>query len=191
MMSEPIVQQVRQRADPAEAGMSLQAVQKREVVVRLEAQSLERMRKQAVVTVEQPRGSTFSIVCDEGPYLNGDDSAPPPLSYYSAGIAFCLLTQLSRYAAIAKLKIRNMTLRQETRFAMEGSALKGTLTGRGLLVDTVVEIDSDEPPERIAELVRIGRQSCFVHQSVEHPVPTQTSILLNGRPLDPGEPPTG
>ena len=141
--------------------MSLKPVQKRELVITLEANSLERMRKQATVTIEQPKGSTFSIICDEGPYLDGDDSAPAPLAYYSAGIAFCLLTQLSRYAKIMKLGVEEMTLRQETRFAMEGSALQGTLTGRGLIVETTVDITSDEPKEKIIQMVRVGKQSCL------------------------------
>jgi hypothetical protein len=46
------------------------------------------MKKRALVTLEQPEGSTFSIICDEGAYLDGEDSAPPPLAYFSAGIAF-------------------------------------------------------------------------------------------------------
>jgi len=29
----------------------------------------------------------FSITCDEGAYLAGEDTAPPPLAYFSAGIA--------------------------------------------------------------------------------------------------------
>jgi hypothetical protein len=45
-------------------------------------------KKRATVTLEQPEGSTFSIICDEGAYLAGEDTAPPPLAYFSAGIAF-------------------------------------------------------------------------------------------------------
>lgn len=87
-MNGPIVKKLRGRSDPEEAGSSLKPVQKREIVLQVEAQSLENMRKQASVTVEHPTGSTFSIICDEGAYLGGDDSAPPPLAYFSAGIAF-------------------------------------------------------------------------------------------------------
>ena len=67
---------------------SLQPRQDRELRVAIEAESLEGMKKRAIVTLEQPEGSTFSILCDEGAYLSGEDSAPPPLAYFSAGIAF-------------------------------------------------------------------------------------------------------
>jgi hypothetical protein len=46
------------------------------------------MKKRAAVTLESPAGSTFEIVSDEGAHLGGEDTAPPPLSYFSAAIAF-------------------------------------------------------------------------------------------------------
>ncbi len=88
---EEIVKKVSSRtAKPGVGGVpgSLQPHQDRELRVSIEAESLEGMRKKAVVTLEQPEGSTFSIICDEGAYLAGEDTAPPPLAYFSAGIAF-------------------------------------------------------------------------------------------------------
>lgn len=181
--NQPIVQKISTRSDPGEAGISLQPVQKREVVLVVDAESLDNMRKAATVSVEHPQGSTFRIICDEGPYLGGDDSAPPPLAYYSASIAFCLLTQLSRYAAIKKLKIKKMRLSQETRFSIEGSAIQGSLMGKGECVITHVDIESDEPEEAICEMLRVGQNSCFIMQSILHPVPATISANLNGAPL--------
>lgn len=179
----PIVRKLEESSDPAEHGVSLQAVQKREVVLRVEAESLENMRKRATVRVDQPKGSTFEIICDEGPYLGGDDSAPPPLAYYSASIAFCLLTQLSRYATVKKLNIKSMKLAQETRFAMEGSVLQGTLEGRGIEVVTHLDIESDEPEEVLRQMIEVGKNSCFVHQSIMKPVPSTIETKINGQKL--------
>ena len=33
-------------------------------------------------------GHTYSIVCDEPPFLGGEGTAPQPLQYFLAGIAF-------------------------------------------------------------------------------------------------------
>jgi len=60
----------------------------REVRVRLTAESRHDMKKRALVAVEVPGFSTFSMWCDEGTSLGGDDSAPAPLAYFSAAIAF-------------------------------------------------------------------------------------------------------
>ncbi|HYU17341.1 MAG TPA: hypothetical protein VEQ11_01450 [Chloroflexota bacterium] len=54
----------------------------------VEATALENQRKEARATLVSPPGTTFTITCDEGPYLQGDDTAPPPLSLLSASIAF-------------------------------------------------------------------------------------------------------
>ena len=59
---------------------------RREIVVMVEAETLERQRKLA--RVRTARGSTFEMICDEGEHLGGDDSAPSPLCYFSAGVAF-------------------------------------------------------------------------------------------------------
>ncbi len=83
---EPIVERIEQRQ--ADSPSSLQERQDRELRVHVEAQTLEGMKKEAVVTLEQPVGSVYRMRCDEGAYLAGDDTAPPPLSYFSAAIAF-------------------------------------------------------------------------------------------------------
>lgn len=89
-MEEIVKKLVSQSGKTAPAGVpgSLQPHQDRELRVAIEAESLEGMKKKAIVTLEQPEGSTFSIICDEGAYLAGEDTAPPPLAYFSAGIAF-------------------------------------------------------------------------------------------------------
>jgi hypothetical protein len=60
----------------------------RDVVVSLEARALENQRKEAEVSMVQPAGDTFRIVCDEGAYLGGEGEAPSPLAYFSASLAF-------------------------------------------------------------------------------------------------------
>ncbi len=67
---------------------SLKESQDRELRVRLSAESLENMKKHATITLEAPEGSSWSIVRNEGAYLGGEDTAPPPLVYFSAAVAF-------------------------------------------------------------------------------------------------------
>lgn len=54
----------------------------------VEAEARERQFKTARATLEKPAGTTFTLECDEGPYLEGDDTAPPPLSFLTSSIAF-------------------------------------------------------------------------------------------------------
>lgn len=88
---EEIIKKVEPPAPGTSSGngpSSLKESQDRELRVRLTAESMENMKKRAVVTLESPVGSTWSIRCDEGEYLGGEDTAPPPLVYFSAAVAF-------------------------------------------------------------------------------------------------------
>jgi hypothetical protein len=63
----------------------------REIRLRVQAKTMGRQKKQAEVWSEvsgQPAGSRWAIQCDEGTRVGGDDTAPPPLAYFSAGLAF-------------------------------------------------------------------------------------------------------
>ncbi|GMR24139.1 MAG: hypothetical protein BMS9Abin37_2644 [Acidobacteriota bacterium] len=53
-----------------------------------EAEALDKQQKSARVELVSPAGGTFTIDCDEGAYLRGDNTAPPPLSYLTSSIAF-------------------------------------------------------------------------------------------------------
>lgn len=96
-----------------------------------------------------------------------------------------MLTQFSRYGRIARLEIGKLRIEQTMRFFIEGSALKGTMHSGCLGLETRVHIESDEPPERIRELVRMGEQTCYTLQALLSPVPTKTTAILNGRELAP------
>ena len=85
---EEIVTKVGGPPHEVEGAPSLKETPSRQLQVRVEAETLERMRKRAVIALESPPGATWSILCDEGAYLKGDDSAPPPLVYFSAAVAF-------------------------------------------------------------------------------------------------------
>jgi hypothetical protein len=94
-----------------------------------------------------------------------------------------MLTQLSRFGTITKLNVKSIRLKQITRFFMKGSALQGTLRGGALGLETHIEVESGEPPEKIRHLIKMGEQTCFTLQSLINPVPVMTSVTLNGEPL--------
>jgi hypothetical protein len=59
----------------------------REFVLEVDAEALEKMRKVARVQIPLIQES-FTIHCDEGEAVGGDNTAPPPLAYFCASIAF-------------------------------------------------------------------------------------------------------
>jgi organic hydroperoxide reductase OsmC/OhrA len=67
---------------------------------------------------------------------------------------------------------------------MKGSVRDRSLHSGALALETRVEIESSDPPERIQELVRMAEQSCFTLGAWTQPVPTSVSATLNGEPLE-------
>jgi hypothetical protein len=67
---------------------------------------------------------------------------------------------------------------------MKGSVRDQSLHGGAKGLETEVEIESDEPRERIQELVRMAEQTCFTLGAWTQAVPTSTTVKLNGEPLE-------
>ena len=163
------------------AGSSLKAVQKRTLHIHCEARSLENMLMEAVVHLYKPIGSSFRFVCAESESGGGKGQAPPPLAYVSAGIGFCYMTQLGRYATIAKHKLDAYRIAQHTSFPFDGNLEDGTrIAGMGP-VDTQVFLDADySDPSDATKLVDMGQQTCFLHAAMRGEHPSVVTVELNG-----------
>ena len=90
------------------------------------------------------------------------------------------MTQVSRYGHMLKVTLGRMRMKVVCRYRVEGSVLKDTIQGRMLGAETTLEIDSPDPPERVAKVVRNAERGCFVMQALLHPGPVTGRTLLNG-----------
>jgi uncharacterized OsmC-like protein len=82
-----------------------------------------------------------------------------------------------------KLELKQVHIDQVMRFFRKGSILGGTIQSGSLGIEVRVDIESEEPPEEIARLVRVAQESCFTHGAIAHPVPVETDVRLNGQPF--------
>jgi hypothetical protein len=64
-----------------------------------------------------------------------------------------------------------------------GSVLNDTIEGEMLGAETLLELESADPPERVAKVVRNAERGCFVMQALLKPVPVTGRTLLNRAPL--------
>ena len=83
-----------------------------------------------------------------------------------------------------KTKIDKARVFVKPKFKSEGSVLRETVKADGLGFETRLEIESDEPAERIAAVVRNAENGCFVLQSILNPVPVERKFTLNGTEFD-------
>lgn len=80
-----------------------------------------------------------------------------------------------------KLGFTSLRVDQRTHFYREGSILGGTARSGAVGMDVTIEIASDDTPERIAQVVRMGKASCYTHGAVAEPVTIATHVRVNGQ----------
>ena len=93
------------------------------------------------------------------------------------------MTQVSRYGHMLKVTVTRMTMRVRTNFRVSGAVLNDTIDAEMLGAETTLELESPDPPERVAKVIRNAERGCFVMQALLRPVPVTGHSLLNGRPL--------
>lgn len=146
------------------------------------AEATEKQRKTGTVQVNIPGFSPVRFYCDEDIPV-GDDTAPPPLAYMCAGIGFCLMTHLTDIYTARKIAIRSMRLEQRVGFTTNLSNMRQlgqTTEGRTDMIETHVIIDSDEPEERIRDLMTEAEDACMAHFALRNPIPWRSTLVHNG-----------
>ena len=114
--------------------------------------SLSVMQKEALV-VSGATGRTWRLASDEGPYLAGFDVGPCPLSFMTTGMVASYMNQITAFARNDGVEIRKLRLTLDNYYTMEGSALRGTMTGGAKPPELGVELETDAGTEAIHELV--------------------------------------
>lgn len=150
------------------------------------AHAEERQKKNGLIQVNIPGFSPVKLYCDEQTPI-GDDTAPPPLAFFSAGIAFCLLTHLSDILTARKIQVDAMRVEQRVRFKTNLSTMRTlghTTEGECEGIESHVVIDSPEPVETIQALVAEAEGACMAHHALRNPLPWSTRVVHNGENID-------
>ena len=80
---------------------------------------------------------------------------------------------------------KNVRLKVTARYYREGSVLAGNAKTMCDSIKTELSLDSDEPPERVAQLIKMAEATCFTIAALRNPVPVALAATVNGRPFDP------
>ena len=86
-----------------------------------------------------------------------------------------------------KTKITKARVFVTSKYKTEGSVLRETVKAVGLGFSSRLELESDEPPDKIAAVVRNAENGCYVLQSLLNPVPVERNVKLNGVEFNPQE----
>ena len=52
-------------------------------------------------------------------------------------------------------------------------------------IKTELSLDSDEPPERVAQLIKMAEATCFTLAALRNLAPVALEATVNGQPFDP------
>lgn len=83
-----------------------------------------------------------------------------------------------------KLPIQNVRVKVTAQYHRAGSILAGTATAGCQRVDTELQLDCDEPADRIAQLVRMAEASCYAMGAIRYPTPCELMVKVNGQAFD-------
>ncbi len=157
---------------PASDGaVGLKSDQKRQVHVHTDARLRADGLKELAVQCIQPAGSRFVLLSDDAADMGGQERAPSGLAYLSAGVAFCFMTQLGRYAQIKKQDLSGYRIVQDTVFR-HGNPYDPA----ALPVDTFVCLDSNNPIADNLQLVHMGEQTCYLHAAFRNEVEVELQV---------------
>lgn len=118
----------------------------------------------------------FSFVIDEPHERGGTDAGLPPLAYFVAGAASCLMTQYAKLAIARDVPLTSMK-----------AIARGHFDRRvgGAFTDMIYEIEIESPAEEdaIKEIAHEAESMCFAHNTLKNVVRMQTNLTLNGKLL--------
>jgi uncharacterized OsmC-like protein len=152
--------------------VGLSDVQKRKVHVRGVGTLRDDGMRDIQVACFVPIGSVFNFVSDDSELVGGQGRAPSGLAYLSAGLTFCFMTQLGRYASVAKQKMTSYQIVQDTTFSMP-SAVAGAGKPESFPVDTHVFIGTEEDDKETQKLLDMGEQTCYLHAACRSAIKTR------------------
>jgi uncharacterized OsmC-like protein len=167
---------------PGGVGSSLSAEQKRTLHVQVAA-AWQAASPIMTVDVEllKPIGSGFRLLCDDAE----DGKAPPPLAYLSAGVGFCYMTQMGRYAHIKRRELSSYEIVQDNgcEYCAVDPETPGRAEARLTQFDTHVRLASDISEAEAEDILRVSERTCFLHAGLRATHPSSVQVSQSGEKI--------
>jgi hypothetical protein len=166
---------------PGEGGGGLNEVQSRVLVVRGSCAVREDGIKEVVQHLLAPAGGSAWRALSDEPLSSGRPGrAPDAASYLSAGLAFCFLTQLGRYATIVRGQLPAYEVVQDFELPLGGASGGTGQPGVAGPPVTHVFLTTPEGDDFARKVVQMGEQTCFLHALYRTPLrPRVLTRVLN------------
>ncbi|NOX70328.1 MAG: OsmC family protein [Gammaproteobacteria bacterium] len=154
--------------------------------IRTYARALEGMQKEAIICCGRDK-PVWRLICDEGHYLNGTDLAPPPLAFFSAGMASIFTSVIDDELSKSNFKHSNLIVEQDAYYAMDGSALRGTMKATADSVVLRISSASDITDKDMADRLSAAISRTVVESLMQTCLTDTFSINRNGAAMSTGD----
>jgi len=125
-------------------------------------------------------GSAWRSLSDEAPSAGGLGRAPDAASYMAAGLVFCFLTQLGRYAAIMRRELQGYEVIQDLELPVGGASGGTGQAGTAGPAITSVFLSTSEDEVFARTALLMGEQTCFLHALCRTPLAPRVATRLLG-----------
>lgn len=110
-----------------------------------------------------PRGSVFEFHSDEPAGEGGEGRAPDAMGYVAAGVGFCFMTQLGRYAHAMDTELTGYRLVQDTHVSTSRARAGSDQPPEATPVETDLFIDTPADAEFARTALDMSEQTCYLH----------------------------
>ncbi len=123
-------------------------------------------------------GHTFQI--DEPVERGGDGLAPSPMAYFSAGAAACLTSHLTQSAAYLDVRFSGLEVEATVLWDNRRKFKIADLAQASLGIIFEIHMESEEPKEKLIELLKHAEDGCYASDVVRNKTPLRAHLNVNG-----------
>lgn len=161
-----------------------------QVVARLEADRAAGLMRPEVtarlvrdVSVESSfvqYGRPFTFHGDEAADRAGHETGPSPMRYLLSGVAFCLLGWWAKGSAMLDVELASLEVRLRTFLDMRGEHGVADVPPNPQWLVLEVTVSSEEPRERVLEMIDWGIARCPLSVLVARAIPVHARVVVDG-----------
>jgi len=120
--------------------------------------------------------TVFHFLSDSSARFGGQEMAPSGLALLAAGIGFCYMTQLGRFAKMAKQDLKSYAITQDMRFGLPGAS--GGTDAQASAEAAVTHVHLEMGAGADARLVTdMAARMCFLHSACAAGLKTKVNLV--------------
>ena len=126
----------------------------------------------------ETKKSGYKFIISEPVHVGGQNCAPTPLEFLLSGAVGCYAAVFAFYAAKLGVVYDSFEAIARTDFDVRGHMIAGAPTSAFQKVTITINIVSDAPTDKLAEVQRLSFDGCPGIRTLREPVPVETTLMV-------------